>query len=89
MISEAVFLVDQFDYRTALARLGLNGRVDYTDRNLIEKWFHTFKMRVDRFHNSWVGSQQSARNWIDQLCITTTITGRINRSMERHQLTRC
>jgi len=65
-LSEAVFLVDQFGYRTALARLGLNGRVDYTDRNLIEKWFHTFKMRVDRFHNSWVGSQQSARNWIDQ-----------------------
>jgi putative transposase len=35
-LSETVFLVDQFGYRTALARLGLNGRVDYTDRNLIE-----------------------------------------------------
>jgi len=34
---EAVFLVDQFGYRTVLAQLGLNGRVDYTDRNLIEK----------------------------------------------------
>ncbi len=65
-LSEAVFLVDQFGYRTALARLGLNGRVDYTDRNLIEKWFHTFKMRVDRFHNSWVGSRRSARKWIEQ-----------------------
>ncbi len=35
-LSETVFLVDQFGYRTALARLGLNGQVDYTDRNLIE-----------------------------------------------------
>ncbi len=60
-LSEAVFLVDQFGYRTALSRLGLSGRVDYTDRNLIEKWFQTLKMRVDRFHNSWVGSRLSVR----------------------------
>jgi len=65
-LSDAVFLVDQFGYRTALARVGLNGRVDYTDRNLIEKWFHTLKMRIDRFHNSWVGSRSSAREWIEQ-----------------------
>ena len=65
-LSEAVFLVDQFGYRTALARLGLTGQVDYTDRNLIEKWFHTLKMRVDRFHHSWVGSRRSARKWIEQ-----------------------
>ena len=57
----AVFLVDQFGYRTALSRLGLSGRVDYTDRNLIKKWFHTLKMRVDHFHNSWVGSRLSVR----------------------------
>lgn len=50
---EAAFLVDQFSYQAALARLGPNGRVDYTDRNLIEKRFHAFKMRIDRFHNSW------------------------------------
>ncbi|QIB76516.1 IS6 family transposase [Halogeometricum borinquense] len=65
-LSEAVFLVDQFGYRTALARLGLNGRMDYTDRNLIEKWFHTLKIRIDRFHNSWVGSRSSAREWFEQ-----------------------
>jgi putative transposase len=59
-----VFLSDAFGYRTAFARLGVNGRVDYTDRNLIEKWFHTFKMRVDRFHNSWVGSRPSVRQWL-------------------------
>jgi putative transposase len=49
-----VFLVNQFGYRTRLFRLGLNGRVDYVNRH-IETWFHTFKMRVGRFHNSWVG----------------------------------
>jgi len=65
-LSEAMFLVDQFGYRTALNRLGLNGRVNYTDRNLIEKWFHTLKMRIDRFHNSWVGSRSSAREWLEQ-----------------------
>ncbi|MDL0131629.1 IS6 family transposase [Halobacterium salinarum] len=65
-LSEAEFLVDQFGYRTALARLGLSGRVNYTDRNLIEKWFHTLKMRIDRFHNSWVGSRSSVREWLEQ-----------------------
>ncbi|WP_323677924.1 IS6 family transposase [Halorubellus sp. PRR65] len=64
--SEAVFLVDQYGYRTALARLGLGGRVDYVERNLIEKWFHTLKMRADRFHNSWVGSRASVREWLAQ-----------------------
>ncbi|GAA0279044.1 IS6 family transposase [Halobacterium noricense] len=63
-LSDTTFLVDQFGYRTAIARLGLNGRVYYTDRNLIEKWFHTLKMRLDRFHNSWVGSRQSVRQWL-------------------------
>jgi putative transposase len=65
-LAEAVCLVDQFGYRTALNRLGLNGRVDYTDRNLIEEWFHTLKMRIDRFHTSWVGSRSSARELLEQ-----------------------
>ncbi|CCQ36749.1 ISH14-type transposase ISNamo13 [Natronomonas moolapensis 8.8.11] len=65
-LSDTVFLVDGYGYQTALARLGLSGRLDYVDRNLIEKWFHTLKMRVDRFHNSWVGSRSSAREWFEQ-----------------------
>ena len=63
-LSEAVFLVDQYGYRTALSRLGLNGRVDYTNRNLIEQWFQTLKMRVNRVHHSWVGSRLSVRQWL-------------------------
>ncbi|WP_042664295.1 IS6 family transposase [Haloferax sp. ATB1] len=60
--SDAVFLVDGYGYQTALSRLGLSGQLDYVERNLIEKWFHTLKMRVDRFHNSWVGSHGSVRD---------------------------
>jgi len=41
-------------------------RVDYVDRNIIEKWFHTLKMRVDRFHNSWVNGRSSVRRWLVQ-----------------------
>ncbi|ELY86436.1 integrase catalytic subunit [Natrialba taiwanensis DSM 12281] len=63
---DIVFLVDQFGYRTALARLGLSSRVNYTKRNLIEKWFHTLKIRIDPFHNSWVGSRSSVREWFEQ-----------------------
>ena len=40
--------------------------MNYTERNLIEKWFHTLKMRVDRFHHSWVGSRRSVREWLAQ-----------------------
>ncbi|ELZ98041.1 transposase [Haloferax mucosum ATCC BAA-1512] len=59
--SETMFLADDFGHRTAFSRLGLNGPVDDTDRNLIEKWSRTFKMRANRFHNSWVGSRLSVR----------------------------
>jgi putative transposase len=38
-VSNAEFLVDQFSYRTSVSRLGLNDRVNYTDRNLIENGF--------------------------------------------------
>ncbi|ELY93715.1 Integrase catalytic region [Natrialba taiwanensis DSM 12281] len=65
-LSEAEFLVDGAGYLTALHRLGLSGHLDYIDRNHIEKWFHPLKMRIDRFHNSWVGSLASAREWLEQ-----------------------
>ncbi len=65
-LSDTVFLLGQFGYWTSLARLGLSGRINYTERNLIEKWFHTLKMRIDRFHNSWVVSRSSAREWFEQ-----------------------
>jgi putative transposase len=62
--SNTTFLTDLFGCRAVIPRLGLSGRVDYTDRNLIEKWFHTLKQRIGRFHHSWVGSRRSARRLI-------------------------
>jgi len=66
-LSEAVFLVDQFDYRIPVARLGLKSRVDYIGRTLVEKGSHTLNMRVERVHHSQVGSRRNARKWIDQV----------------------
>ena len=36
-LSEAVVIADGFGYLTVLSRLGLSGRLDYSERNLIEK----------------------------------------------------
>ena len=63
-LSEAVVLVDGFGYLTALSRVGLSGRLDYSERNLIENWSQTLAMRTDRFHTYWRGSRTSARGWL-------------------------
>lgn len=65
-LSNTEFLVDAGGYLTALARHELSGHLDYTDRNLIEKWFQTVTMRIDRFHSFWRGSQSSARRWLQR-----------------------
>lgn len=87
--SSAEFLDDQFGYRTVLSRLGLNDWVNYTERNLIENWFHTLKMRIDFFHNLWVDSWLSAQEWIENSCITITATDRIKLLTERRGSKRC
>ena len=58
---DAEFLVAGAGYLTALSRLGLSGHLDHVDQNHIEKWFHTLKMRIYRFHNSWMSSRASVR----------------------------
>ncbi len=63
-LSEAEFLVDGMGYLTALARTDLGGHLDYVTRNLIEKWFQTLKMRVERFHSTWMGGRASAARWL-------------------------
>lgn len=70
-LSEAVFLVVGYGYQTALARLGLSGQLDYVDRNLIKKWFHTLKTRVDRLHDWWVSSGQASVSGLYNSCNTT------------------
>jgi transposase-like protein len=65
-VSETDFLVDFGGYRTVLFESGSSGRVDYRDRNHIEKWIHTFKMRTGGFHMSRVGSRPGVAKWYQQ-----------------------
>jgi len=63
-VSDTEFLVDGGGYLTAIFRHELNGQLNYTERNHIEKWFQTVSMRIDHFHSFWRGSQSSARRWL-------------------------
>ena len=85
-LSEAWFLIDGTGYLTALARLGLSGDLDYVDRNLIEKWFQTLKMRANHFYNTWNGSAALAALPAPS---TTISTDRTKRSMVERQSRRC
>ena len=51
-VSDAEFLVDSMGYLTALAKTGLLGGLNYSDRNIVEKLFQTYTMRVGRFHET-------------------------------------
>ena len=63
-VSDAEFLVDGMGYLTALARTDLSDELNYTDRNIVEKLFQTDTMRIERFHETWNGSQASAERWL-------------------------
>ena len=47
-----------------LEGLDLHGGLNYSERTLIEKWFQTVTMRIDRFHSFWRGSPASAWCWL-------------------------
>jgi len=51
-------------YLTTLARTTLSGDLNYTDRNIVEKLFQTYTMRIERFHETWNGSKASAERWL-------------------------
>jgi transposase-like protein len=84
-LSKAEFLVDGYGYLTAIARIGLRGRLDYVDRNQIEKWFQTLAMRIDRFHQSWVGSRPSVRRWLAVFVQYIIYIDRISRSADQRR----
>ena len=77
-VSDAEFLVDGMGYLTALAKTDLLGDLNYSDRNIVEKLFQTYTMRVGRFHETWNGSQPSAERWL------TAYTASYNR-LRSHQ----
>ena len=63
-VEDAEFLVDGMGYLTALARVDLSGHLDYSERNIVEKVFQTYTMRISRCHETWNGSQLSAERWL-------------------------
>jgi putative transposase len=63
-VEDAEFLVDGMGYLTALARTDLDGDLNYSDRNIVEKLFQTVSMRIGRFHETWNASQASAERWL-------------------------
>ena len=65
-------------YLTALAKTDLLGDLNYSERNIVEKLFQTYTMRVGRFHETWNGSQPSAERWL------TAYTAHYNR-LRSHQ----
>jgi transposase-like protein len=65
-LSATAFLVDGDGYLTFLFRLDLSGHLNYVDRNRTETWVHTLEMGVDRFRNSWVGSQAAVAQFLAQ-----------------------
>ena len=52
-------------YLTALARTDLDGHLDHNDRNIVEKLFQTYTLRISRFHETGNGGQHSAERWLD------------------------
>ena len=62
-------------YLTALAKTDLLGDLNYSERNIVEKLFQTYTMRVERFHETWNGGQPSAERWL------TTYTAYYNHNL--------
>jgi putative transposase len=88
-LSDTTFLVDQFGYRAALARLGLNGQVDYTDRNFIENSFIRSKCASTVSTTRGWAVGRAFANVLYYLYITTTASDPVNRLIIERQLTRC
>ena len=63
-VFDVEFLVEGMDYLTALAKTDLLGDLNYSERNIVEKLFQTYTMRIGRFHETWNGSQPSAERWL-------------------------
>ena len=63
-VADAEFFVDGMGYLTALAKTDLTGDLNYSKRNLVEKLFQTYTMRVGRFHETWNGSQPALGAWL-------------------------
>lgn len=50
--------------KTSRLSIRAGSHPDYGERSDIEKWFHPFKMRIDRFRNSRIGAGRSSESSI-------------------------
>lgn len=57
-------IVDGMVYFTVLARTDLDGELNYTDRNVVEKFFQAYTMRIEYFHEPWKNGRLSAERWL-------------------------
>lgn len=87
--SDATFLVDQFGYRTGLARLGSNDRVGTLTETASERSFKASKYTsAGSTTRGWAVGRAPASG-LDGSSTTTTTDGRIDRSTEGGQPTKC
>lgn len=81
-----MFLVDGYGYQTALSRLGLSGRLDYVERNLIENGFTSSKCEsTASIIRGWAVTEASA-SCSYNLRNTITFNDRIKRSTDERRL---
>ena len=63
----------------ALAKYDLLGDLNYSERNIVEKLFQTYTMRVGRFHETWNGSQLSVERWLTAYTVYYNLSGTTKR----------
>jgi len=86
-LSDATFLADQFGYRTAITRLGLNGRsTTPTETSSKNDLTHSQCGSTVSIIHGWEVGRAFACD-LRYLCITTTGSDHTNRSMIERQLT--
>lgn len=47
-----------------MTRTNRSAHLDYSEHNLVKKFFQTYTMRIGRFHETGNGSQTSAERWL-------------------------
>jgi hypothetical protein len=58
----SVLPVSSRKQESSVAYTGLSGHLNYSDRNISEKSFQTYTMRVELFHTTWNSRRPSAED---------------------------
>ncbi len=84
-----MFLVDNYGYLTAIARLGLSSRPDYVERNLIEGGFTPLKSELTAFTVRGLEVSELSASVFYNSHNTIASNDHINRSMDRCRAIGC